>query len=612
MANNILIRAADGLMNALTGAGGKNDASRGNSYAFTPLTQHQIESAYRGSGLMRKIIDIPALDVVREWREWRGESDDLPEITAEERRLQIPQKVMLAEILRGLGGGAFVLGLPGNPEEAAVPGAKGSLAFIHVVSRWQITAHDWVDDALDPLFGGPRYWTMNSVRGQQKIHPSRVICFKGDPIPSLTTSTAQEDSFWGESRVQRVLDAVTNSDTAQASFASLISKAKLTRVGIPGLMELVGTEAGEANLAKRLSAIATSESIYNHSVYDSGNADGKGGEKMDDVSYTFAGMKDVMDSYGMWVSAISDIPATRLLGKAPEGMNSSGDGQQKDWNKQIRARQTLNTGPCLDQLDKFLVPSAIGSTPPDTWYEFPPLDLPDEKTVAETFKLNMEAATALRDMGAVPDDALNEGVQSLLTEQGYLPALEAALKKVPDAERFGIQQGGPEDDDPSALAVTGAANDAAPRTLYVHRKLLNGGEFLKWAKDQGFGETLDKDDLHVTITYSKTPVDWMKMGQSWGEGGNHIVNEGGARIVEPLGDKGAVVLLFASSELSWRHEDMVRNGASDDFPEYQPHVTITYQGSDIDLDKVEPYRGKLEFGPEIFEELDEDWASKKP
>jgi hypothetical protein len=52
---------------------------------------------------------------------------------------------------------------------------------------------------------------------------------------------------------------------------------------------------------------------------------------------------------------------------------------------------------------------------------------------------------------------------------------------------------------------------------------------------------------------------------------------------------------------------MKRNGASFDFEEYQPHVTITYQGGDLDLSKVEPYRGKLVFGPEIFSEVVEDW-----
>ena len=79
-------------------------------------------------------------------------------------------------------------------------------------------------------------------------------------------------------------------------------------------------------------------------------------------------------------------------------------------------------------------------------------------------------------------------------------------------------------------------------------------------------------------------------------------------MVEPLGDKGAIVLLFNSSELAWRHGEMVRNGASHDYPDYQPHVTITYSGTGVDLSKVEPYRGKLVFGPEIFEELNLDWS----
>jgi hypothetical protein len=53
--------------------------------------------------------------------------------------------------------------------------------------------------------------------------------------------------------------------------------------------------------------------------------------------------------------------------------------------------------------------------------------------------------------------------------------------------------------------------------------------------------------------------------------------------------------------------EMVRNGASHDFDSYQPHVTISYAGSDIDLSKVEPYRGELLFGPEIFAAVVEDW-----
>ena len=121
------------------------------------------------------------------------------------------------------------------------------------------------------------------------------------------------------------------------------------------------------------------------------------------------------------------------------------------------------------------------------------------------------------------------------------------------------------------------------------------------------------DEEKDFTAFSRVAVDWMKAGQAWNneKNGYLLVEPGGARLVEKLGDKGAVVLLFNSSELAWRHEAIRRDaGASWDYPEYQPHVTITYAGGDIDLSKVEPYRGKLLFGPEIFQELDEDWSSR--
>lgn len=147
---------------------------------------------------------------------------------------------------------------------------------------------------------------------------------------------------------------------------------------------------------------------------------------------------------------------------------------------------------------------------------------------------------------------------------------------------------------------------AAPRSLYVQRKLLNAAELIRWAKAQGFKTTTPAEEMHVTVTYSSAPVDWMAMGTTWNQD-RLVVPEGGPRLVEPLGDKGAVVLLFRCPELEYRHDEMLERGASFDFPGYQPHVTITYDGAGIDLDDVDPFTGELRFGPEIFEEINEDW-----
>lgn len=164
-----------------------------------------------------------------------------------------------------------------------------------------------------------------------------------------------------------------------------------------------------------------------------------------------------------------------------------------------------------------------------------------------------------------------------------------------------------EEDPKGRRALAFGAHDPTP--LYVHRNLKNVDELAAWAGGQGLklGE-----GLHVTVLRSRTPVDWFAMGgNDWGPpNGELVIPAGGPRRVERLGDAGAVVLFFASSEIRWRHEGMIERGASHEFPSYEPHVTLAYEveGTPIDVDSIEPYAGPLVFGPELFEELDDDDA----
>ena len=440
----------DGLLNALTGIGTSADPRMATSYAFMPLTANEIENAYRGSGMMHKCIDIPALDMVRSWRDWQADDADIELLEAEENRLGLRQKIYEAEILRGLGGGAIIMGLPGLPSEPVDNVAKGGLAFIHVISRYQMTIGEMDIDPFSPNYGKPKEFTINDA-SQTKVHPSRIIPFTGDPIPQLTTKT-WEDRFWGESRIQRLMNAVNNTDTAQDAFAALLHKARVTRIGIPDLLSLVSSPSGEQGLSKRLTAMAVGESIHNSSVFDSGNGTNNPGETITDFQVAWAGMADVMSAFDKRLCAVADIPATRLLGESPGGLNASGGGQQQDWHKHVNAMQELRLRPCIDKLDVVLVPSATGKVADKSiWYQWAALDVPDEKTVAEVNKLNIESAVKAQETGALPDAAFAEGFQSLMVESGLLPAFETALEKIPEAERYAVEQAPDDGTDPSAL-----------------------------------------------------------------------------------------------------------------------------------------------------------------
>lgn len=141
------------------------------------------------------------------------------------------------------------------------------------------------------------------------------------------------------------------------------------------------------------------------------------------------------------------------------------------------------------------------------------------------------------------------------------------------------------------------------KTLYVHRPLTNKAPLKKWAKANGFESVLD--DLHVTILFTDNKIDWSQITK---QSDTIQVTLKDVK-PEPLGDKGAIVLPFEDDRLEsrWRefHDE---HGAQTKFPTFKAHVSITYNGSDIDLSKVKPFSGTLKFGPEVHQEVVEDWG----
>lgn len=143
-------------------------------------------------------------------------------------------------------------------------------------------------------------------------------------------------------------------------------------------------------------------------------------------------------------------------------------------------------------------------------------------------------------------------------------------------------------------------------TLYVHRKIENAADIIKWAKDQGFKMTMVGSELHATVMYSKVAVDWPTPDDDV-----ITIRSPAGREVAELGD--AVVLKFRNSTLNRRHEELcAEHGCVFDHDEYIPHLTITYEPGDLDISKVKPYEGDIVLGPEVFEAVNENYRDDMP
>lgn len=633
------MQMADGIQNLISGLGGRSDSQSYSNYFAREFGQQEIDAAFRSSGICRRVHSIPATDSIRAGWAFKTKDADINAIEGEQRRLGLANKLRKAELISRLyGGSAIMMGV--GTDNPATPldinrVKQGSLRYLHVLSRYQLTVPDMILDPGSPYYGMPSMYGVNTGNGQQiQVHPSRMVRFVNS---DLTEENLWQNSGWGDSTLTYLWTSLINSDTAQGSFAALLNKAKTDVITIPKLAEIFATKESEDRFKQRLIGAQLFEGIFGIKLIGGAGSKDDVGETWQVQQLNWTGAPEIMDAFGQAVSSVSGIPFTKLWGRSPGGLNSTGDHDLENYLQEVSAGQELSLRPRMEQIFDVLYRSALGSVPSSgIWFDFLPLKIESEETRWKNAKVAAETAGTWADTGLVPTEVAERMAKTSIVEGGMFPGAESAYTEYekgllepivevdedkPDDPLIPVDQNGnPTQNRESRLFAANdmvavllgqghsapeavRLSDARPRPLYVQRKVLNVDEIKAWAREQGLPEL--NGDLHVTITYSRDPVDWIKMGSTWSDAGNDAggrltINAGGPRVVEPLGDQ-AAALMFASSDLSWRHTEMVREGASWDYPDYTPHISLVKSGAVPE--RIEPYRGKIELGMEIFEEL---------
>lgn len=147
-------------------------------------------------------------------------------------------------------------------------------------------------------------------------------------------------------------------------------------------------------------------------------------------------------------------------------------------------------------------------------------------------------------------------------------------------------------------------NDIDSTGTYVAVKVVNNEQLRDWYVKQGL-DVIPAEELHVTIAYSRKVFD-----RTINEADINITPENIKDELELLGDDGAIVIKLNSPELHNRFKECMEAGATFDYPEYQPHITLTYESKDVDLSKFEKPDFDIILGNEYVNELDLNWKDK--
>lgn len=353
---------------------GTNNLSSNASYGFYALSRNrlQLEWMYRGSWLVKQIVDAPADDMTRAGIAYSTTSDpDLGEqITKTLRTLGIWKKINLANKWARLYGGCCAwISIDGqDPKTPLRIETVGKDAFkgLIVLDRWMLWPNfaELVTDA-GPDFGMPMFYDI-SADGmgipRQRIHYSRLIRFEGIELPYWSR---MQENGWSLSVIEPLYDRMIAFDSTTTGVAQLVYKAHLRTYKIPGLRELVA--AGGPIYQAVLQQVALMRAMQSNegiTLID-------GEDEFEAYSYTFAGLTDILMNQAQQLSGGSGIPLTRLFGQAPAGLNATGDSDMRNYYDMIKSSQEARLREPISKILQILHRSMFGQPLPDDFdFEF--------------------------------------------------------------------------------------------------------------------------------------------------------------------------------------------------------------------------------------------------
>ncbi len=420
----------DTLTSVVSGLGTSRDKSATVSYTEQYVTDLELVNSYRGAWLPRKIVDQPAQDCFRKWREWQGDTAVNGKIETEEKRIGLRAKFERAMILARLLRRAHVyFDLGDDPSQPVNLNRvrQGGLRFATVLSCRELSDGDIDDDPMSPGYGEPMWYELSSPSiGMVRIHPSRLVTFWGDDDPQDMVFGRR-----GRSVLEAAFPAIKRHDSTVANVAGLVFETRVDVITVPGLGELMSDPQQSEAILNRFRLMATMKG-NNGLVLLSGTTNKDlPSETWETKNTTFATLPDIIEKAQEEVSAAAKIPRAILFGASGGGLGSTGYLELSSYYDMIGSIQSNEIEPAISVLDECLIRSAIGSRPADLWYSWASLWQTSDKEKAEIADKITTSAERLIRMGMSPDVVFQPTV-SALVEAGTFPGIENTFKEYAD------------------------------------------------------------------------------------------------------------------------------------------------------------------------------------
>lgn len=373
--------ARDAYTNSLAYLGRASELEKANEYTRTsPASNIETLSVlYRENWIAKRIIDTPCEDMTRKWYdiETKVPQDKMDAFRKSEAHHNIKQEIANAiRWSRLYGGSAALMVVKGQEDmldqpldfDMMAPGCfKGLLVLDKTFTLEPSTELE--DDMDDPDFGEPMWYEacIDYERSEIiKIHHSRLLIFKGRMLPTMEMIG---ERYWGAPELEHVYEELQRMDATSANIAQLVFQANLRTLKISDYGEALAMGTDQ-QISQLLAMIE-----YENRIMNSNGVQLLGAEdSMEQHPYTFSGIAEMYEKFCMNMAGAAEIPATKLFGRSPEGMNATGESDMKNYYEMISGLQERILKPALEKLLPVMAMSEWGVIPNDFEIVFNPID----------------------------------------------------------------------------------------------------------------------------------------------------------------------------------------------------------------------------------------------
>lgn len=425
----------DGYLNAMFGQG----------YRFTDPFSHYRQGVdfvpdtectrlYTYNGIAKSIIDIPADEAMRNGFEveFEGEDDAVNrQVQSLCEDLDVQYKFSEALAWADLYGGSIIVVMADDGRMIDEPLNYDGLRRIEklkVFDKTNIVGSRQYQDASAPQYMDVEHYYINTFGSNPMwVHESRVLRFDGGRLPLYQRNLRLG---WGAKRFESIKDEIDRWCNGNEYALQALTRLSQDVVKLDGLTNILATEGGDVAVQKRMQMIDMVRSMMNSIAID-------GADEYDRKGLSLSGIKEILEQFEIALCGITRIPATKLFGRSPAGLNATGKSDSENFYNMVEGIQNNKVKPNLVRLVEMLgACREYNLNLPDTWHiEFEPLwsmskaEKADvEKTKADAQRQKADAINTL--INAQVLDA-TEARATLAEEKDYIMdrSLDSALMR---------------------------------------------------------------------------------------------------------------------------------------------------------------------------------------